>query len=121
MRVLAWLILLCIAMTKAMPGGNPRMTQNSQQTAQTEEQKDGDDEDQSPFLLRRRMISSQKTSALKSAIKAVKDSGSQHIHGTWSCAVLSSAPACSCAVLSSAASCGCAVSLHTALLRSPLY
>ena len=73
MRVLAWLIILCVAMTKAMPGA--RLTQNSQQTAQTEEQKEeGDGEDHSPFHLRRRMISSQKTFALKSTIKAVKDS-----------------------------------------------
>jgi hypothetical protein len=49
-------------MTKAMPGA--RLTQNSQQTAQTEEQKAGDDDDHSPLQLRRRMISSQKTFAL---------------------------------------------------------
>jgi hypothetical protein len=67
----------------AMPSGNPRMTQNSQQTAQTEEQKeDGDGEDHSPFRLHRRMISSQKTYALKSTTKAVKDSGPSKTHGT---------------------------------------
>jgi hypothetical protein len=38
MRILAWLILLCVAMTKAMPSG-PRTALNSQQTAQTEEKK----------------------------------------------------------------------------------
>jgi hypothetical protein len=67
----------------AMPSGNPRTTQNSQQTAQTEEQKeDGDGEDHSPFRLHRRTISSQKTYALKSTIKPVKDSGSSKIHDT---------------------------------------
>jgi hypothetical protein len=67
----------------AMPSGNPRMTQNSQQTAQTEEQKGGEEGDShSPFHLNRRTISSQKTFALKSTIKPVKDSGSSKIYDT---------------------------------------
>ena len=57
MRILAWLILLlCVAMTKAMPSG-PRTTLNSQQTAQTEEKENGDDDEQSPLQIRRRVIS----------------------------------------------------------------
>jgi hypothetical protein len=60
--------------------GNPRTTLNSQHTAQTAEQKDGDDDDHSPLQIRRRMISGAKTFSLKKSIEAVKDTGSQHIH-----------------------------------------
>ena len=79
MRVLAWLILLYVALTMAMPSG--RNTQNSQRTAQTEEQKDGEDGDPlSPLRLNRRMLSSQKTCLLKSTVKPVPGSGDPKIY-----------------------------------------
>jgi hypothetical protein len=81
MRILAWLILLYVALTMAMPSGNPRMTQNSQQTAQTEEQNGGEDSNNlSPLHLNRRTISSQKTFALKSTVKPVPGSGDPKIY-----------------------------------------
>ena len=82
MRALAWLILLYVALTMAMPD-NPRMTQNSQRTARTEEQKD--DEDGNPLSPLRlgegkRMLSSQKTCLLKSTVKPVPGSGDSKIY-----------------------------------------
>ena len=80
MRALAWLILLYVALTMAMPD-NPRMTQNSQRTARTEEQKDDEDGNPlSPLRLGKRMLSSQKTCLLKSTVKPVPGSGDSKIY-----------------------------------------
>jgi hypothetical protein len=64
-----------------MPGSSvPRTTQNSLQTAQTEE--NGEEAQQSPLQIhsRYRMLSGAKTHSLRKSIEAVKDSGSPKIH-----------------------------------------